>query len=279
MGRPFKQYLGGPRIYACASCGTHTADVDEIVSKVGWGGGGRPFEGDGRGFGAGGGGAGGWPVPHCALPPRGRRRGRPNPISAHPRRPLTAQTRMRARARTHPLPARPQAFQGRHGRAYLLGSVVNVATGPKEDRLLITGGRRGGCGIGAGHCEAPGLPTAPNHPRRARQTDRAPGPPSPKPKGLHTVCDIHCVSCGSTLGWKYETAYETSQKYKEGEDPGRPTHPTAPFPRNLRRDAGAGAAGAGARRGLVAEARESACGQTRGPPRPRLPRPPRQVHP
>lgn len=34
--------------------------------------------------------------------------------------------------------------------------------------------------------------------------------------GLHTVCDIYCVSCSALLGWKYETAYEQSQKYKEG---------------------------------------------------------------
>lgn len=65
-----------------------------------------------------------------------------------------------------------QAFQGRHGRAYLFSNVVNVTLGPREDRLLIT--------------------------------------------GLHTVCDIMCSTCNSVLGWKYEMAYEESQKYKEG---------------------------------------------------------------
>ncbi|KAI4385656.1 hypothetical protein MLD38_003652 [Melastoma candidum] len=34
--------------------------------------------------------------------------------------------------------------------------------------------------------------------------------------GLHTVADIFCVSCGSIVGWKYETAHDKSQKYKEG---------------------------------------------------------------
>ncbi|KNA07315.1 hypothetical protein SOVF_173060 [Spinacia oleracea] len=34
--------------------------------------------------------------------------------------------------------------------------------------------------------------------------------------GLHTVVDIFCVGCGSLMGWKYEAAYEVSQKYKEG---------------------------------------------------------------
>ncbi|XP_021741596.1 protein yippee-like At3g08990 [Chenopodium quinoa] len=34
--------------------------------------------------------------------------------------------------------------------------------------------------------------------------------------GLHTVVDIFCVGCGSIVGWKYEAAYEKSQKYKEG---------------------------------------------------------------
>lgn len=34
--------------------------------------------------------------------------------------------------------------------------------------------------------------------------------------GMHTVCDIQCSVCGSVLGWKYESAFEESQKYKEG---------------------------------------------------------------
>eukprot|EP01025_Chloroclados_australasicus_P011310 TRINITY_DN14902_c0_g1_i12.p8 TRINITY_DN14902_c0_g1~~TRINITY_DN14902_c0_g1_i12.p8 ORF type:complete len:113 (-),score=5.55 TRINITY_DN14902_c0_g1_i12:2027-2365(-) len=97
MGRPFKQYLNGKKIYCCSTCRCHSADHDNIISK---------------------------------------------------------------------------AFQGRHGRAYLFSNVVNVQLGPKEDRLLIT--------------------------------------------GLHTVADIFCTNCSTVLGWKYETAYEESQKYKEG---------------------------------------------------------------
>jgi hypothetical protein len=34
--------------------------------------------------------------------------------------------------------------------------------------------------------------------------------------GLHVVCDIYCNSCQTILGWKYEEAYEESQKYKVG---------------------------------------------------------------
>lgn len=34
--------------------------------------------------------------------------------------------------------------------------------------------------------------------------------------GLHVVADIYCVYCNQNVGWKYETAYEESQKYKEG---------------------------------------------------------------
>ncbi|XP_019162560.1 PREDICTED: protein yippee-like At3g08990 isoform X2 [Ipomoea nil] len=34
--------------------------------------------------------------------------------------------------------------------------------------------------------------------------------------GMHTVVDTYCVACGSLVGWKYETAHEKSQKYKEG---------------------------------------------------------------
>ena len=37
MGRPFKQYLNGPRVYSCATCRAHAADHDEIISKVEFG--------------------------------------------------------------------------------------------------------------------------------------------------------------------------------------------------------------------------------------------------
>jgi len=34
--------------------------------------------------------------------------------------------------------------------------------------------------------------------------------------GNHTVRDIYCIKCGTVLGWKYDFAYDVSQKYKEG---------------------------------------------------------------
>ncbi|WVZ60180.1 hypothetical protein U9M48_010233 [Paspalum notatum var. saurae] len=34
--------------------------------------------------------------------------------------------------------------------------------------------------------------------------------------GLHLVSDVFCGGCQETVGWKYEVAYERSQKYKEG---------------------------------------------------------------
>lgn len=34
--------------------------------------------------------------------------------------------------------------------------------------------------------------------------------------GLHAVADIYCDCCKTNLGWKYEQAFESSQKYKEG---------------------------------------------------------------
>lgn len=34
--------------------------------------------------------------------------------------------------------------------------------------------------------------------------------------GLHTVADVKCSDCQEVLGWRYERAYEESQKYKEG---------------------------------------------------------------
>ena len=34
--------------------------------------------------------------------------------------------------------------------------------------------------------------------------------------GRHCVLDIECKGCGTIVGWKYATAYEPDQKYKEG---------------------------------------------------------------
>lgn len=34
--------------------------------------------------------------------------------------------------------------------------------------------------------------------------------------GKHTVRDVYCRVCHSTLGWKYDFASEHDQKYKEG---------------------------------------------------------------
>ncbi|KAK9480147.1 Yippee/Mis18 [Lipomyces japonicus] len=34
--------------------------------------------------------------------------------------------------------------------------------------------------------------------------------------GEHTVRDICCRHCGTCVGWKYDYAFEESEKYKEG---------------------------------------------------------------
>jgi hypothetical protein len=34
--------------------------------------------------------------------------------------------------------------------------------------------------------------------------------------GRHIVRDIQCRQCKETVGWKYDKAYESSEKYKEG---------------------------------------------------------------
>eukprot|EP00325_Prymnesiales_sp_UTEX-LB-985_P009807 CAMPEP_0174696456 /NCGR_PEP_ID=MMETSP1094-20130205/2598_1 /TAXON_ID=156173 /ORGANISM="Chrysochromulina brevifilum, Strain UTEX LB 985" /LENGTH=178 /DNA_ID=CAMNT_0015893231 /DNA_START=26 /DNA_END=562 /DNA_ORIENTATION=- len=64
MGRVYVRYVEAETVHCCASCRTHLADHDAIISK---------------------------------------------------------------------------AFQGRHGRAYLFADVINVSSGPKENRLLLTG--------------------------------------------------------------------------------------------------------------------------------------------
>ncbi len=65
-----------------------------------------------------------------------------------------------------------KAFQGRSGKAYLFNKVINVKSGPREEKLLLS--------------------------------------------GLHVTCDLYCKGCHSIIGWRYEQAYEDSQKYKEG---------------------------------------------------------------
>lgn len=34
--------------------------------------------------------------------------------------------------------------------------------------------------------------------------------------GRHIVRDISCRQCKEIVGWKYDKAYESSEKYKEG---------------------------------------------------------------
>ncbi|KAL7425185.1 hypothetical protein Q5752_000873 [Cryptotrichosporon argae] len=34
--------------------------------------------------------------------------------------------------------------------------------------------------------------------------------------GQHVVRDTHCSVCSTVVGWKYDTAYQHDQKYKEG---------------------------------------------------------------
>ncbi|KAF8877375.1 Yippee/Mis18, partial [Infundibulicybe gibba] len=34
--------------------------------------------------------------------------------------------------------------------------------------------------------------------------------------GRHIMRDIYCCGCGTKMGWKYDKAYELTQKYKEG---------------------------------------------------------------
>ncbi|OJT15988.1 Protein yippee-like [Trametes pubescens] len=56
------------------------------------------------------------------------------------------------------------------------------------------------------------------HLRHLRSVNVIEGEPNDRQMttGNHTVRDIYCVKCGQTLGWKYDYAYEPSQKYKEG---------------------------------------------------------------
>jgi hypothetical protein len=75
-----------------------------------------------------------------------------------------------------------KGFAGRYGRGYLCQDVINVDLGKVQERNLLTG-----------------MATSPH-----------------LQKGIHTVRDLSCVVCKISLGWKYCTAQEPSQRYKMG---------------------------------------------------------------
>jgi Yippee zinc-binding/DNA-binding /Mis18, centromere assembly len=77
-----------------------------------------------------------------------------------------------------------KGFAGRYGRGYLCHDVINVDLGRVQERNLLTG---------------------------KTATDS-----TFLTKGLHTVRDLNCIVCKKSLGWKYCTAKETSQRYKMG---------------------------------------------------------------
>jgi hypothetical protein len=79
-----------------------------------------------------------------------------------------------------------KSFHGRGGKAYLMDTVINVYTGFTETHLNIFD-----LSFSSGPQE-----------KRVLMT------------GLHTVSDIFCTNCHTLLGWKYDEAFEESEKYK-----------------------------------------------------------------
>ncbi|KAJ9690046.1 hypothetical protein PVL29_012620 [Vitis rotundifolia] len=79
-------------------------------------------------------------------------------------------------------------FQGRYGRAYLFKNVILFLPLPPSLQCVDFWVN---------------ISLGPNEDRHLMS-------------GLHTVNDIYCSSCQQILGWRYEKAYEESEKYKEG---------------------------------------------------------------
>ncbi|KAG6765434.1 hypothetical protein POTOM_029476 [Populus tomentosa] len=95
-----------------------------------------------------------------------------------------------------------QSFHCRHGKAYLFNKVTSVGSYALGICLVMAWAST--CGRGKGEWSARANVFVGEKEERMMIT------------GLHTVADIFCVGCGSIVGWKYETAHERSQKYKEG---------------------------------------------------------------
>ncbi|KAK0465313.1 Yippee/Mis18 [Desarmillaria tabescens] len=84
-----------------------------------------------------------------------------------------------------------RAFNGQHGRAYLFDGVYVlpiVLSAPSRLTLFCSS-----------------VNVVEGEPNDRTMTT-----------GAHTVRDIYCCKCSTCLGWKYDKAYEPSQKYKEG---------------------------------------------------------------
>ncbi|KAK9359670.1 Yippee/Mis18 [Lipomyces starkeyi] len=79
-------------------------------------------------------------------------------------------------------------FRGQHGKAYLFDKVLVPVLVYKEWANF-------GCSVNV---------------TEAKPENRS------MTTGEHTVRDIHCRHCGTCVGWKYDHAYEQSEKYKEG---------------------------------------------------------------
>uniref|UniRef100_A0A7N5K3V5 Yippee like 4 n=1 Tax=Ailuropoda melanoleuca TaxID=9646 RepID=A0A7N5K3V5_AILME len=104
-----------------------------------------------------------------------------------------------------------KSFQGSHGRAYLFNSVCFQWGGLNALRMEVPWAVWGAELTELLHCcwvlhvsgDRVNVGCGPAEQRLLLT-------------GLHSVADIFCESCKTTLGWKYEQAFETSQKYKEG---------------------------------------------------------------
>ena len=202
MGVLFKQHLSGERIYACSGCRTHAADHQEMVSKV------------------------------CSPSDASSTAGS---VAAKELINVPSCTASKASLRKRKLQLNrswcASAGVPRPPRSGLpLQQRVSVPRLARHQRSILTVPRQRCCRAAA--AARPRLPfyqPAASPPHRLTALRCSPcllfcsvnvtlGPREDRllMTGLHTVADIHCTTCGAVLGWKYEMAFEESQKYKEG---------------------------------------------------------------
>ncbi|CAG06218.1 unnamed protein product, partial [Tetraodon nigroviridis] len=188
--KTFQAYLPScHRTYSCIHCRAHLANHDELISKCQWQKAGRHQRLAGS-------------RSECGLAEAAVRRPGTSVKRENHRKPASTRGSRFKAARAEPICSTPCESFKTHSFSYMKIIWVSypVLKKPEWSRPVARTSVVSSCvwlclrvNVGCGPAEERVLLT-----------------------GLHAVADIYCENCKTTLGWKYEHAFESSQKYKEG---------------------------------------------------------------